>query len=134
MQVKRNDGIHSLYPRMSSASRSLTQRARLLTILPRNLRWSSRNNTFFASHLPHLENKSWVVLSGRPVSTKSSSPLSPERKTLSAYAHARFEEGNSPYVANFEDKGKLAIPPAKRLIIGTFCYLKGGDICALRLT
>jgi len=38
---------------------------------------------------------------------------------MSTHAHANFKEGNSPYVASFEDKGKLAIPPAKHLVIVT---------------
>ena len=38
---------------------------------------------------------------------------------MSTRAHTHFEEGNVPYVAGFEDKGKLAIPPAKHLAIGS---------------
>lgn len=39
---------------------------------------------------------------------------------MTTYAHTLFEESNSRYVTNFKDKGKLAIPPAKHLAIGTF--------------
>ena len=39
---------------------------------------------------------------------------------MSTHAHAHFEEGNLSYVNGFKDKGKLAIPPAKRLAIGSF--------------
>jgi len=39
---------------------------------------------------------------------------------MSTHAHTHFEEGNLPYVTGFKDKGKLAIPPAKRLAIGSF--------------
>lgn len=39
---------------------------------------------------------------------------------MSTHAHTNFEEGNVPYVAGFEDKGKLAIPPAKHLAIGSW--------------
>jgi len=62
---------------------------------------------------------------------------------MSTHAHTRFEEGNSPYVAGFKEKGKLAIPPAKHLAIGPFIYdmaqnlLVLGEkrrISALRLT
>jgi len=38
---------------------------------------------------------------------------------MSTHAHTHFEEGNLPYVSDFKDKGKLAIPPAKRLAIVT---------------
>lgn len=39
---------------------------------------------------------------------------------MSTHAHTHFEEGNLPYVTGFKDKGKLTIPPAKRLAIGSF--------------
>ena len=38
---------------------------------------------------------------------------------MSTHAHTQFEEGNSGYVTGFKDKGKLAIPPAKHLAIGS---------------
>jgi len=38
---------------------------------------------------------------------------------MSTHAHTNFEEGNLSYAANFKDKGKLAIPPAKHLAIVT---------------
>jgi len=38
---------------------------------------------------------------------------------MSIHAHTDFEGGNQPYAASFEDKGKLAIPPAKHLAIVT---------------
>jgi len=38
---------------------------------------------------------------------------------MSTHAHTDFEQGNVPYVAGFENKGKLTIPPAKHLAIGS---------------
>lgn len=34
------------------------------------------------------------------------------------FAHTYFPQANIEYVANFGDKGNLAAPPAKQLIVG----------------
>lgn len=102
-----------LSPRMFAATGPC-----LASLLPaRNLQLLSRNIPF-ASCRPSYTKR--LVLS-RLLSTKSPSP-SPEPKTMSAHAHAQFEEGNLPYVAGFKDKGKLSIPPAKRLAIGPLIH------------
>ena len=104
----------------------------VLTVLPRNLGRSSRNTTIYASCPHYQKNKNPVVAGCRLLSTKAPPP-SPEQKIMPTHAHTHFEEGNSSYAANFKDKGKLAIPPAKQLAIGTF-QVEGSEMCALRLT
>lgn len=52
---------------------------------------------------------------------------------MSTHAHTHFEEGNLSYAANFKDKGKLAIPPAKHLAIGPFRFVVYWRV-AFRLT
>ena len=97
-----------LYPRMFSAIRPFH---RTTWDLSRNLHRLSRNTTSFGAK------GSALLSSSRRLSTKPPSPSSGP-KTMPTYAHTHFEEGNSSYVAGFEDKGKLAIPPAKHLAIG----------------
>ena len=92
---------------------------RLTSLLSlRNLQRLSRN-TPLASCRPSLVSYTKNLVLSKSLCTKPSSP-SPEPKPMSTHAHAHFEEGNLPYVNGFKDKGKLAIPPAKRLAIGSF--------------
>ena len=109
----------------------------------RNLQRLSRN-TSFALRYPSLVPYTKSLVLSRLLSTKPPSP-SPEPKTMSTHAHTQFEGGNLPYVAGFKDKGKLAIPPAKRLAIGPLihhlrrgvklaCVGRQRRVCALRLT
>jgi hypothetical protein len=104
-------------PRMLSASRPL-RRPWVASVLPlRNLQRSSRNLVTICRPSPTLADTKSLGPT-RPLGTKSPSPP-PESNTMSTHAHTNFEEGNVPYVAAFEDKGKLAIPPAKHLAIGS---------------
>ena len=110
---------------------------------PRNLQRLSRNTSFASCHPSLVPYTKSLVLS-RLLSAKPPSPP-PEPKTMSTHAHTQFEEGNLPYVTGFKDKGKLAIPPAKRLAIGPLihhlrrgvklaCVGRQRRVCALKLT
>lgn len=111
-------GVYLVYARMfANAMSRLVQRPYLKNAISlRDLQRLSRN-TAFASLCPSTKG---LVLN-RLLSTKPPSP-SPEAKTMSTHAHTHFEGGNLPYAASFEDKGKLAIPPAKHLAIGSLIY------------
>lgn len=82
-------------------------------LLTRGLQRSARS-VVFATYRPP------PISCSRPLSTKSPSPPPQGRKHGSIHAHSLFEEGNLPYMASFNDKGKLTIPPAKHLAIGSF--------------
>lgn len=121
-----------MYPRMFGASGFLRRPCLASVLPPRNLQRLLRNTTFASRRLSPVPYTKSLVLS-RLLSTKAPSP-SAEPKTMSTHAHAHFEEGNSPYVAGFKDKGKLAIPPAKHLAIGWLIYGSRRDVePALRL-
>ena len=86
--------------------------------LAQRLQRSIRSVAFAAYRPPPISRTTGPVLS-RPLSTKSPSPP-PGPKHASVHAHSHFTEGNLPYTASFKDKGKLTIPPAKHLAIGSF--------------
>ena len=108
--------LFPLRPRMFPASRSLQRPCLANPLLPRNPQRLWRN-TFALCRPPSTPDPKSSVLT-RALSTKPPPP-SPEPKIMSTHAHTHFEEGNGPYVAGFEDKGKLAIPPAKHLAVGS---------------